>query len=257
MESFEAAVYEEIVDLIEYSRWSDSDSSDSPRTPDSLGPIRGFAAVEAEIKDVFESCHDWPSRQTALFNILDRAVLSPAEVAKFAHFNANFPYTRNLVTTDDKNFTLLLLCWNPGMESPIHDHPCDGCFIKAIQGTVCETRYIKDPASDELKVLDKTCVSDGVVTYMDDFIGFHKVGNNGTEPAITLHLYTPPYQLCKVCCGLREDVKCLCSLLAVFIQVWASPEQFSAWTEGKVTFYSQYGSCPKQRSNGSLSHQME
>jgi hypothetical protein len=28
-----------------------------------------------------------------------------------------------LIATDDETFTLLLLCWNPSKESPIHDHP--------------------------------------------------------------------------------------------------------------------------------------
>lgn len=32
--------------------------------------------------------------------------------------------------TIHKTFTLLLLCWNPGKESPIHDHPCDGCVCQ-------------------------------------------------------------------------------------------------------------------------------
>jgi hypothetical protein len=44
----------------------------------------------------------------------------------YAHFDASRHYTRNLIATDHVSYTLLLLCWNPGQESPIHDHPCDG-----------------------------------------------------------------------------------------------------------------------------------
>ena len=33
--------------------------------------------------------------------------------------------------------------------------------------------------------------------YVDN-IGFHKVGNETSRGAITLHLYAPPYQSCRV-----------------------------------------------------------
>jgi len=41
---------------------------------------------------------------------------------KYALFDTSKNYTRNLIATDDETFTLLLLCWNAGRESPIHDH---------------------------------------------------------------------------------------------------------------------------------------
>jgi hypothetical protein len=55
-----------------------------------------------------------------LFRRLD---LSRGEWRKYALFDPMKNYTRNLIATDDETFTLLLLCWNPSKESPIHDHP--------------------------------------------------------------------------------------------------------------------------------------
>ena len=55
-----------------------------------------------------------------LFRRLD---LSREEWRKYALFDPMKNYTRNLIATDDETFTLLLLCWNPSKESPIHDHP--------------------------------------------------------------------------------------------------------------------------------------
>lgn len=55
-----------------------------------------------------------------LFRRLD---LSLGEWRKYALFDPMKNYTRNLIATDDETFTLLLLCWNPSKESPIHDHP--------------------------------------------------------------------------------------------------------------------------------------
>jgi len=47
-----------------------------------------------------------------------------------------------------------------------------------------------------------------------DKIGLHKVGNPSTEkPAISLHLYTPPYEVCRTFCEksgrARAGGKCL------------------------------------------------
>ena len=55
-----------------------------------------------------------------LFGRLD---LGLGEWKKYALFDSSKNYTRNLIATDDETFTLLLRCWNPGKESPIHDHP--------------------------------------------------------------------------------------------------------------------------------------
>lgn len=76
-------------------------------------------------------------------------------LARFAHVDPSKNYTRNLVATDDKHYTLLLLCWNPGKESPVHDHPCDGCWMDVIQGSIQECRYEK--RGEEMK-----CFSDEV-----------------------------------------------------------------------------------------------
>ena len=56
-----------------------------------------------------------------LFHRLD---LSREDIwRKYALFEPMKNYTRNLIATDDETYTLLLLCWNPDKESPIHDHP--------------------------------------------------------------------------------------------------------------------------------------
>jgi cysteine dioxygenase len=46
-----------------------------------------------------------------------------------------------LIATDGATFSLMLLCWNPGKFSPIHDHPSDGCWLRVLEGAVQEVRY--------------------------------------------------------------------------------------------------------------------
>lgn len=91
------------------------------------------------------------------FLIHRRLVLERDEWDRFAIFDLSKNYTRNLIATDGEVFTLLLLCWNPGRESPIHDHPCDGCWMRLCEGSVQECRFVQEPDTDRLN-----CISDNI-----------------------------------------------------------------------------------------------
>jgi hypothetical protein len=86
---------------------------------------------------------------TQLFARLD---LNESELKEYALSDPMKNYTRNLVATDNETFTLLLLCWNAGKHSPIHDHPCDGCWVRVCEGNIKETRYEINEESDSLDV---------------------------------------------------------------------------------------------------------
>lgn len=151
------------------------------------------------IDAVFAEYTTWEERKIKLFKVLERVDLSTTEGNKYTFFDVEKPYTRNLIGTDHKNYTLLLLCWNPGRESKIHNHPCDGCFIKTLAGCIKETRYEVKHSLDSIERKATRFYNEGQVSFMDDTIGLHKIGNpcNSTG-AISLHLYTPPFNACKV-----------------------------------------------------------
>uniref|UniRef100_K3WU36 Cysteine dioxygenase n=1 Tax=Globisporangium ultimum (strain ATCC 200006 / CBS 805.95 / DAOM BR144) TaxID=431595 RepID=K3WU36_GLOUD len=118
------------------------------------------------------------------------------ELERFAYADTSKNYTRNLIATDNETYALILIVWNRGKYSPIHDHPCDGCWVKVINGAINEVRYV----SQDGKLVESSNVTlDQGVTYMDDSMGFHKIGNpSATVDATTLHLYSPPYDKCRV-----------------------------------------------------------
>ena len=89
---------------------------------------------------------------SSLFRRLD---LRKEDWEPYAFFDPSKLYTRNLVATDDESYTLILMCWNAGKSSPVHDHPCDGCWMQVCEGSICETRYVKQDESDALR-----CVSE-------------------------------------------------------------------------------------------------
>ncbi|GKY96518.1 hypothetical protein MPSEU_000611400 [Mayamaea pseudoterrestris] len=161
------------------------------------------------------------SEEDPIQNLFGRLNLERRDWERFAHFDPLKPYTRNLVASDGKTYTLLVLCWNG--ESPIHDHPCDGCWARVLQGSVRECRYQKVDGSDKLLCTQETVMEEGEVMFMEDSMGYHKIGcTDLKQPSVTLHLYTPPYQSCKIFLnGTRkssEATVCFYSINGVKVQ---------------------------------------
>jgi cysteine dioxygenase len=126
---------------------------------------------------------------------------------------------RNLIACDD-TFTLMLLCWNPGKESPIHDHPCHGCWMRVTTGVVEETRYVIDVEANKLTETSKGAASPGDCIYIDDNVGLHKVRNPSTNvPACTLHLYSPPFARCNIWLDASAPADKVCNLLFQLVEV--------------------------------------
>lgn len=159
------------------------------------------------------------------------------ELDEFSFFDPNKRYTRNLVSTDGKTYTLMLLCWSPDKESPIHDHPNAGCWMRVIKGTLFEKQYARE--GSRLVPTTSREAPEGTVLYIDDNINLHKVGCLTEGGAISLHLYSPPFQKCSI--WMNEDMDANKPIQPV------------------MTFYSEYGrvvdycSSPSARCCSSIS----
>eukprot|EP00934_Nitzschia_sp_Nitz4_P009154 Nitzschia sp. Nitz4//scaffold22_size323478//98447//99187//NITZ4_000518-RA/size323478-augustus-gene-0.230-mRNA-1//-1//CDS//3329542968//9144//frame0 len=152
-----------------------------------------IAVEERKMDNIAPGTPDDPVLQ-----VLMQMDLPAAEWSKYAFFNPNAAYTRNLVATDHSTYTALLLCWNPHEASPIHDHPCDGCWVKVLQGTVEEHRY-----DSNIHCVSHECYEEQGISFITDTIGYHKVGNPTECPAVTLHIYAPPITKCRI--WVQED----------------------------------------------------
>jgi len=115
-----------------------------------------------------------------------------------------YKYTRNLIHEGNGKFNLILVCWNKNQSSTIHDHSNSHCFMKMLDGSLSETLY-NWPTEEEkssnaaMKPIRSTRLKKGSVAYINDSIGLHRVGNNSEEqPAVSLHVYSPPFQMCQI-----------------------------------------------------------
>ncbi|TPX71906.1 cysteine dioxygenase [Spizellomyces sp. 'palustris'] len=142
----------------------------------------------------------------AITRLLQSYTSSQNDYAPYAHFDPSKPYTRNLVDDGNGHFNLMILCWTQGKASPIHDHAGAHCLMKILDGELCETQY-EWPKEDEacgscpMRVTKQTVHGANQVAYIHDQIGLHRISNpSSTRPAISLHLYTPPFDYCKTFC---------------------------------------------------------
>ncbi|WP_258104545.1 cysteine dioxygenase family protein [Marinoscillum sp. MHG1-6] len=95
---------------------------------------------------------------------------------------------RNHVLIENELMKVVLIRWEKGFIGNIHGHPKGGCVFKVLRGSLEEMRYTKEESP---KLLSVSVYQKDAMTYIDDRIGLHAVGNPFDEPAISLHVYTP------------------------------------------------------------------
>jgi len=105
-------------------------------------------------------------------------------------------YTRNCIV-DTEKFELILICWCEGHRTQIHDHGGEECWVKVIEGEFKETIYKKNKEG-ELNMVKSSISKSNEVTYMKDFMGFHRLENLSNKNSMSLHLYAKPIRKCTI-----------------------------------------------------------
>jgi cysteine dioxygenase len=92
-------------------------------------------------------------------------------------------------------FEFILICWDVGQTSPIHDHPESGCLLKILQGGLKEELYRN--IEDEPMAIVDTMLSEGSVSYRESNRILHRIDNSSGLPTVSLHIYSPPNYECR------------------------------------------------------------
>ena len=120
--------------------------------------------------------------------------LVTSDVSDFATWSTK-KYTRNCIELNDR-FELILLCWEPGQKTPIHDHGGEECWVYFVNSEFEEIIYEK--VGSELREKTTLSVVSGSVTFMSDFIGVHSLQNTGGQRGFSVHLYAKPITSCNI-----------------------------------------------------------
>ncbi|CAO3616067.1 unnamed protein product [Mucor fragilis] len=163
-----------------------------------------------------------------IIQLMNKYSSNSADWNQYTLFDHSRAYTRNLIDDGNGKFNLMILAWSKGQKSPIHDHSGSHCVMKILDGELQETLF-NWPSSGEqedevpqraditessaapastsddqhlngqpLAISKNTVYQPNQVTYVHDNIGLHRISNPSAERgAVSLHLYTPPYQMCK------------------------------------------------------------
>jgi cysteine dioxygenase len=133
---------------------------------------------------------------------------------EYAHWSDHC-YTRNLIDDGNGKYNLMLICWNHGQASSIHTHADSHCFMKIMDGVLTEELYCKPDKvvpGQELAPHAVTELPTDDVAYISDEVGMHRISNASHRAAgiraVSLHLYSPPYQTCKSYCEKTGNSKC-------------------------------------------------
>lgn len=105
-------------------------------------------------------------------------------------------YVRVLIDAGNEKYNLVILCWNVGQGTPVHDHPASECMFKVCDGAICETRFDfpEGNRDAELEVTGHIELSEGEVGHINDVQGIHRMDNESDiDTCVTLHCYFPPY----------------------------------------------------------------
>jgi NitT/TauT family transport system ATP-binding protein len=111
-------------------------------------------------------------------------------------FLAPDKYTRNLIHKSSE-YELLVIGWSRGQRAPIHGHEGEKCWTRVERGFLRFTQYC-EIASDRGFSLKMLSQKDGGPGFLDGPADIHQVANISNEIAVTLHLYSRPFDACDI-----------------------------------------------------------
>ncbi|KEP64985.1 UNVERIFIED_CONTAM: hypothetical protein HHA_244412 [Hammondia hammondi] len=107
-------------------------------------------------------------------------------------------YGRSAVWQHPGCFQLLILTWAPGCCSPVHNHPCERCFLMPLTGKMAEARFWVNEETKECTEICRSTLKTHKAYWIDDSHGWHAVMNLGDVDSVSLHLYIPEIIRCKI-----------------------------------------------------------
>ncbi len=128
-------------------------------------------------------------------NIINRLQLSGEELQSYESWDQS-SYSRNCIySTDD--IEILLLCWNSGDITPVHNHGGQQCWVYQVDGSIEEELFTLDNNND-LTSMQTSILTPGVNTYMTGEKQYHRLKNHTEQRATTLHIYALPIRECQI-----------------------------------------------------------
>lgn len=99
--------------------------------------------------------------------------------------NAQEGYHRTIVTKQPE-FQMYVMTWYPFSHTNVHLHSDYGCCFKILKGGLTEKKYLKNG------LILHNDIRTNKISYIDNTIGSHQIGNYHEFVSVSLHVYAPP-----------------------------------------------------------------
>ncbi len=127
--------------------------------------------------------------------LLRSAEIPLDELERHCTWNAKH-YTRNCIAQRE-SYELLLICYEPGQRTSIHDYDSEEAYIHPVTGSIVEERF-ELITNGGLRQVSSVRLSPDSYSYLSNGHSIHRYANTGTGRAMTLNLYARPLRKWKV-----------------------------------------------------------
>lgn len=133
---------------------------------------------------------DRPLTADELIELAKGVDLDALDLGEYVNFQKKC-YTRNVVFMNE-HIELVVICWEPGQASSIHDHGESLCLYLVTGGTMQEEVF--DSVAEGETEPEPTLVRDwprGDITLAEGST-IHRLSNPTQGGLVTIHIYSPP-----------------------------------------------------------------
>ncbi len=142
------------------------------------------------VKKLISEFVDIQNNPSKVLEIMRRVDIPRAELEKYYSWDDD-NYARNVLARNEE-FELLLVCWEEGQSSPIHDFNSQEAWIHPVQGLIKEERFKINPGDDvRLERVSSVLLGTDEYSYMNH-VDIHRYSNANKGRSVSLHVYSKP-----------------------------------------------------------------
>ena len=168
-----------------------------------------------KIENLIEGLKEIPNAEFKCDNVYQFLAKHPVDVdsiSPFFHWSEKF-YTRNLIYKDER-FELMVLCWDRGQVSRIHNHADQMCWMTVPVGKLRGQNFRAVEMDEEkgfckLDETDMFDLSDCLASKVELEEPIHQILNlpEFNERAVSVHIYSKPFEKCLSYCRDTDTFK--------------------------------------------------
>ena len=145
-----------------------------------------------------------------VYAYLSEHPVETGSIEKYFHWSPDF-YTRNLIYKDDR-YELMAVCWEPGQVSRVHDHSDQRCWMTVPLGQLTGRNFAVEEIDEpnrycKLRETDSFQLSDCLTAKVELEEPIHQVLNLSDERAVSVHIYSKPFNKCISYCRDTDSFK--------------------------------------------------